>query len=191
MRLRCRRDVDLVDAVDDAVAGQDVRGGDARAVDGELVAAQLDRCRLPVDSAGGIPSAHVDRGPAAIDQVIVHKRGEFFLVLGLQQAVHRAAGEFAESFVSGGEHGVLGGAGQYAVQAGLVDGVREDGERLVVLQRADQVLLGAGVVAVLHFHGGVLRFGSLGIPWAAGGRSLGVAPGVGLNAESGMKGAAE
>src|SRR4030095_15827559 len=63
------RNIDLVDAVDDAIARGDVGRTDLRAVDAELVIGQLDRSGLAVDRPGRFPLADVGHELAATHDV--------------------------------------------------------------------------------------------------------------------------
>src|SRR5689334_722073 len=82
---RRRRNIDLVDAMDHAIAGRDIRAGDEGPVDAHLVARHLDRRRLTMHRPGGRPLAHIRSTLAALEQVVVEDRAEFNLVLRLEQ----------------------------------------------------------------------------------------------------------
>src|SRR5207342_3865097 len=77
------RHVDLVDAMQPAVAGCDVRRGQARAIDGHLDAVEHDRSRLATKHLDVRHLAYVRRVGATGEQVVVDQRHEFILVLGL------------------------------------------------------------------------------------------------------------
>ena len=88
-------DQDLVDDVDDAVGGADVRRGDAGAADAHGLAADADADALAVERLDRAALDDLGRGQLALGDVVEQDRAELRLVLG--ERVEGRLGTFANA----------------------------------------------------------------------------------------------
>ena len=118
--------------MDHTVAANEIRRDDLGAVNRHTRLVGLERELLAVHRRR-FTGLHVGRHDFGWDDVIGEDRNEFGFVLGLQQRINRAGGQFGESSIGGRKNGERTGAAQGFDEPGGLHGGDERG----VIGRAD------------------------------------------------------